>query len=129
MYSLMKAADSLLLNVGTFFFLNVTSPMELYVMMYCAPGIKKVCTVNVAIKFTSLYAIYIIQHLYVIDCPTNIFGRNNYFYILSDDQTNANTAQETCMNSSGILAETLDNTIKYDVIEYSVLRHIPSGLF
>jgi len=41
MHSLMKATDSLLLNVETFFSLTVTSPMELYVMLHLEPDINQ----------------------------------------------------------------------------------------
>ena len=41
-----------------------------------------------------------------VECPTNIFGRDNYFYVLSDNQANANEAQQICIRSGGTLAET-----------------------
>ena len=63
------------------------------------------------------------------DCPTNIFGRGNYFYVLSDNQTNANDAQQICISSGGTLAETLNRSMQSDFIGYAVRRHIPSGIF
>ena len=65
--------------------------------------------------------------MFVTDCPINIFGRGNKFYVLSDDQTNATNAWSVCRNSGGILAEIDDITIQSDFIRYSVLKHIPSG--
>ena len=63
------------------------------------------------------------------DCPQNIFGRDNYFYILSDNQTNANNAQSICMKSAAHLAEISSNTTRSDIRLYAVQRHIPPGLF
>ena len=62
------------------------------------------------------------------DCPTNIFGLDNYFYILSDNQTNANDAQQICISSGGTLAETQNYSMQSDFIGYAVRRHIPSGM-
>ena len=61
-------------------------------------------------------------------CPTNIFGRENYFYVLSDNQTSANDARQICISSGGTLAETQNRSKQSDFIEYAVQRHIPSGM-
>ena len=62
------------------------------------------------------------------NCPTNIFGRDNYFYVLSDNQTNANDAQQICISSGGTLAETQNRSMQSNFIKYAVQRHIPSGM-
>ena len=62
------------------------------------------------------------------DCPTNIFGRDNYFYVLSDNQANANNAQQICISSGGTLAETQNRSMQSSFIVYAVRRHIPSGM-
>ena len=61
-----------------------------------------------------------------VECPTNIFGRKGYFYILSDNQTNANNAQTICMNAGGRLADVRDGTIQEDFMEYAIRRLIDS---
>ena len=63
-----------------------------------------------------------------LGCPRNVFGRNNYFYILSDNQTSANNAQSICISSNGTLAEIRNNDIQRDFIGYAVGRHIRSSL-
>ena len=63
------------------------------------------------------------------DCPTNIFGRQSYFYILSDERATADRAQSLCMNANGKLAEINDTTFQNESIQYAIARHInPSGL-
>ena len=56
-----------------------------------------------------------------------MYGNGNYFYILSDQQTDADTAQNICLNSKGILAEINDEERQNDLIEFSIQEHIPPG--
>ena len=60
-------------------------------------------------------------------CPSNIFGRDNHFYFLSDNQTDADNAQSICKSSGGSLAEISDNTFRENLTTYFVKRHINSS--
>ena len=62
------------------------------------------------------------------NCPANIYVQNNYFYILSDNQTDANNAQSTCSSAGGTLAEIRNNATRSDFIGYAVRKHISSGM-
>ena len=52
----------------------------------------------------------------------------NSTYDLMNEQMYANNARSICVDSGGTLAEILASTMQKDFIEYSVLRHISSGL-
>ena len=65
---------------------------------------------------------------YVTDCSANIFGRNNYFYILSQNVAKSDDAQNNCTNAGGTLAELIDGTVQKELIDYAVEEHIPTGL-
>ena len=65
--------------------------------------------------------------LHFADCHSNIFGRENLFYFLSDNQTDADNAQSICKSSGGSLAEIRDNTFRKNLTSYFIKRHINSS--
>ena len=87
--------------------------------MWCWPILVSSYLRVIIVAFTSI----------CIDCTRNIFGRNNYFYILSDKQTNADNGQSLCAKLDSSLVESMNNETRKDLIEYSIRRHISSGLF
>ena len=64
---------------------------------------------------------------FIAECPTTIFGISNYFYILSDNQTNANNAKHICRKLNGTLAEILSSKTRGTLVQSSVRKHIPLG--
>ena len=64
---------------------------------------------------------------YLTDFSADIFGRNNYFYILSKDVANSVDAQNSCTSAGGKLAELDDGTVQKELIDYAVEKHIPTG--
>ena len=60
-------------------------------------------------------------------CPTSVFGRENCFYVLSDNQTTADVAQSICMNAGGRLTSTNNKMLQDNLMEYSMKKLIPPG--
>ena len=63
------------------------------------------------------------------ECPDNVLGRNNLFYIFSDKQATADNALMVCDNAGGSLVQSNDGIVKADLIEQATSVYIPEGWF
>ena len=74
--------------------------------------------------FTKIFII-LIQHL--DDSFSSIYFNQNKFFVVSDQQTNADSAIQICSASGGALADVSNSTLKQKLIKFLVEKLVSSG--